>query len=236
MIDLYYWTTPNGHKITMFLEEAGLPYRIVPVHIGRGDQFKPDFLRISPNNKMPAIVDHAPADGGEPLAVFESGAILLYLADKIHRFIPDDLRGRNIVLQWLFWQMGGLGPMAGQNHHFVQYAPEKIPYAMDRYVKETARLYAVLDKHLSDGREFIAGSEYSIADMASYPWVVLYEWQSQKIEDTPHVAAWFERIKQRPATERAYARAKEVSTAPVVDEESKKVLFGQSAATVRGAP
>ena len=236
MIDLYYWTTPNGHKITMFLEEAGLPYRIVPVHIGRGEQFKPDFLRISPNNKMPAIVDHAPADGGEPLALFESGAILLYLADKIHRFIPADLRGRNMALQWLFWQMGGLGPMAGQNHHFVQYAPEKIPYAMDRYVKETARLYAVLDKHLSDGREFIAGAEYSIADMASYPWVVLYEWQSQKIEDTPHVAAWFERIKQRPATERAYARAKEVSTAPVVDEESRKVLFGQSAATVRTTP
>lgn len=233
MIDLYYWTTPNGHKITMFLEEAGLPYRIVPVHIGRGEQFKPDFLRISPNNKMPAIVDHAPADGGEPLALFESGAILLYLADKIHRFIPADLRGRNMALQWLFWQMGGLGPMAGQNHHFVQYAPEKIPYAMDRYVKETARLYAVLDKHLSDGREFIAGAEYSIADMASYPWVVLYEWQSQKIEDTPHVAAWFERIKQRPATERAYARAAEVSTVPVVDEESRKVLFGQSAATVR---
>ena len=236
MIDLYYWTTPNGHKITMFLEEAGLPYRIVPVHIGRGEQFKPDFLRISPNNKMPAIVDHAPADGGEPLALFESGAILLYLADKIHRFIPADLRGRNMALQWLFWQMGGLGPMAGQNHHFVQYAPEKIPYAMDRYVKETARLYAVLDKHLSDGREFIAGSEYSIADMACYPWIVLYEWQSQKIEDSPHIAAWFERIKQRPATERAYARAKEVSTAPVVDEESRKVLFGQSAATVRTTP
>jgi GST-like protein len=236
MIDLYYWTTPNGHKITMFLEEAGLPYRIVPVHIGRGEQFKPDFLRISPNNKMPAIVDHAPADGGEPLAVFESGAILLYLADKIHRFIPGDLRGRNMALQWLFWQMGGLGPMAGQNHHFVQYAPEKIPYAMDRYVKETARLYAVLDKHLSDGREFIAGAEYSIADMASYPWVVLHEWQSQKIEETPHVAAWYERIKHRAATERAYARAAEVSTAPVVDEESRKVLFGQSAATVRSTP
>jgi GST-like protein len=236
MIDLYYWTTPNGHKITMFLEESGLPYRIVPVHIGRGEQFKPDFLRISPNNRMPAIVDHAPADGGEPLAVFESGAILLYLADKIGRFIPADLRGRNMALQWLFWQMGGLGPMAGQNHHFVQYAPEKIPYAMDRYVKETARLYAVLDKHLSDGREFIAGSEYSIADMACYPWIVLYEWQSQKIEDSPHIAAWFERIKQRPATERAYARAKEVSTAPVVDEESRKVLFGQSAATVRTTP
>jgi len=233
MIDLYYWTTPNGHKITMFLEESGLPYRIVPVNISRGEQFKPDFLRISPNNRMPAIVDHAPADGGEPLAVFESGAILLYLADKIHRFIPADLRGRNVALQWLFWQMGGLGPMAGQNHHFVQYAPEKIAYAMERYVKETARLYAVLDKHLSDGREFIAGAEYSIADMASYPWVVLYEWQSQKIEHTPHVAAWFERIRQRPATERAYARAAEVSTAPVVDEESRKVLFGQSAATVR---
>jgi GST-like protein len=233
MIDLYYWTTPNGHKITMFLEESGLPYRIVPVNISRGEQFKPDFLRISPNNRMPAIVDHAPADGGEPLAVFESGAILLYLADKIHRFIPGDLRGRNMALQWLFWQMGGLGPMAGQNHHFVQYAPEKIPYAMERYLKETARLYAVLDKHLSDGREFIAGDEYSIADMASYPWVVLHEWQSQKIEDTPHVAAWYERIKQRPATERAYARAAEVSTAPVVDEESRKVLFGQSAATVR---
>ena len=233
MIDLYYWTTPNGHKITMFLEEAGLPYRIVPVNISRGEQFKPDFLRISPNNRMPAIVDHAPADGGEPLAVFESGAILLYLADKIGRFIPGDLRGRNMTLQWLFWQMGGLGPMAGQNHHFVQYAPEKIPYAMERYVKETARLYAVLDKHLSDGREFIAGAEYTIADMASYPWVVLYEWQSQKIEHTPHVAAWFERIKHRAATERAYARAAEVSTAPVVDEESRKVLFGQSAATVR---
>jgi GST-like protein len=233
MIDLYYWTTPNGHKITMFLEESGLPYRIVPVNISRGEQFKPDFLRISPNNRMPAIVDHAPADGGEPLAVFESGAILLYLADKIGRFIPADLRGRNMALQWLFWQMGGLGPMAGQNHHFVQYAPEKIAYAMERYVKETARLYAVLDKHLSDGREFIAGAEYSIADMASYPWVVLYEWQSQKIEDTPHVAAWFERIKHRAATERAYARAAEVSTAPVVDEESRKVLFGQSAATVR---
>ena len=233
MIDLYYWTTPNGHKITMFLEESGLPYRIVPVHIGRGEQFKPDFLRISPNNRMPAIVDHAPADGGEPLAVFESGAILLYLADKIGRFIPGDLRGRNMALQWLFWQMGGLGPMAGQNHHFVQYAPEKIPYAMDRYVKETARLYAVLDKHLSDGREFIAGSEYSIADMACYPWIVLYEWQSQKIEDSPHIAAWFERIQQRPATERAYARAQEINTAPVIDDESRKLLFGQSAATVR---
>ena len=150
MIDLHYWTTPNGHKITMFLEEAELPYRIVPVHIGQGEQFQPDFLKIAPNNRIPAIVDHAPADGGAPLSLFESGAILLYLADKSGRFIPADLRGRNEALQWLFWQMGGLGPMAGQNHHFSQYAPEKIPYAIERYVKETARLYAVLNKQLAE--------------------------------------------------------------------------------------
>ena len=232
MIDLYYWTTPNGHKITLFLEEAGLPYRIVPVNIGRGDQFKPEFLRIAPNNRMPAIVDHAPADGGAPLSVFESGAILLYLADKTKQFIPLDLRGRNMVLQWLFWQMGGLGPMAGQNHHFVQYAPEQLPYAIERYVKETARLYGVLNKQLSDGREFIAGN-YSIADMACYPWIVPYERQRQKLEDFPHLARWFERVGQRPATERAYALAREVNTAPVVDDAAKGVLFGQDASTVR---
>jgi hypothetical protein len=147
MIDLYYWTTPNGHKITMFLEEAGLDYRLLPINIGKGEQFAADFLKIAPNNRIPAIVDHAPADGGAPLALFESGAILLYLADKIGRFIPADLRGRNEAIQWLFWQMGGLGPMAGQNHHFTQYAPEPVPYAIKRYVKETARLYAVLNKH-----------------------------------------------------------------------------------------
>ena len=232
MIDLYYWTTPNGHKITLFLEEAGLPYRIVPVNIGRGDQFKPEFLRIAPNNRMPAIVDHAPADGRAPLSVFESGAILLYLADKTKQFIPLDLRGRNMVLQWLFWQMGGLGPMAGQNHHFVQYAPEQLPYAIERYVKETARLYGVLNKQLSDGREFIAGN-YSIADMACFPWIVPYERQRQKLEDFPHLARWFERVGQRPATERAYALAREVNTAPVVDDAAKGVLFGQDASTVR---
>lgn len=232
MIDLHYWTTPNGHKVTLFLEEAGLPYRIVPVHIGRGDQFKPEFLRIAPNNRIPAIVDHAPADGRAPLPVFESGAILLYLADKVKQFIPPDLRGRNTALQWLFWQMGGLGPMAGQNHHFVQYAPEQLPYAIERYVKETARLYGVLNKHLSDGREFIAG-DYSIADMACYPWIVPYERQHQKLEDFPHLAQWFERVGKRPATERAYALAKEVNTAPVVDEAAKGVLFGQDASTVR---
>jgi glutathione S-transferase len=167
MIDLHYWPTPNGHKITMCLEELGLPYRIVPVNIGRGEQFKPDFLRIAPNNRMPAIVDTAPADGGEPLSVFESGAILLYLGDKTRRYIPQDLRGRNRVLQWLFWQMGGLGPMAGQNHHFVQYAPEKLPYAIDRYVKETARLYAVLDKHLGAMAEAGTGGAASTGGAAT---------------------------------------------------------------------
>jgi GST-like protein len=237
LIDLYYWTTPNGHKITMFLEEAGLPYRIVPVHIGRGEQFQPDFLRIAPNNRIPAIVDHAPADGGPPLSVFESGAILLYLADKTQQFIPPDLRGRNAALQWLFWQMGGLGPMAGQNHHFVQYAPEKIPYAIERYVKETSRLYGVLNKHLGQmakqGREYIAG-DYSIADMASYPWVVPHERQRQRLADFPHLAAWFERIHLRPATERAYALAKDINTTPTInDDESRRLLFGQDASTVR---
>jgi GST-like protein len=232
MIELHYWTTPNGHKITMFLEESGLAYQIVPVHIGRGDQFKAEFLRIAPNNRIPAIIDHAPSDGGAPLSVFESGAILLYLADKIKRFIPQDLRGRTEVLQWLFWQMGGLGPMAGQNHHFRQYSPETLPYAIERYVKETARLYAVLNKHLSDGRPYIGG-DYSIADMASYPWIVPYERQGQRLEDFPHLAAWFARVKARPATERAYAIAKKINTLPVIDEEARKVLFGQDASSVR---
>jgi len=232
MIDLHYWTTPNGHKITMFLEETGLPYHMVPVHIGQGDQFKPEFLRIAPNNRIPAIVDHAPADGGDPLPVFESGAILLYLADKVNRFVPPDLRGRNVALQWLFWQMGGLGPMAGQNHHFVQYAPERLPYAIARYVNETARLYGVLNKHLSDGREFIAGV-YSIADMACYPWVVPHERQQQKLSDFPHLLTWFERVRSRPATERAYAIAQKINTAPVVDDAAKGILFGQDASTVR---
>ena len=232
MIDLYYWTTPNGHKITMFLEEAALPYRIVPVNIARGEQFNPEFLRIAPNNRIPAIVDNTPADGGAPLPVFESGAILLYLADKTRQFIPPDLRGRNLALQWLFWQMAGLGPMAGQNHHFVQYAPEQIPYAIERYVKETARLYAVLNKQLADGREYIAG-EYSIADMACYPWVVPHERQRQKLADFSHLARWFERVRQRPATERAYARAREINGTPVVDDAAKRILFGQDAASVR---
>ena len=233
MIDLYYWTTPNGHKVTLFLEEAGLPYRIVPINIGKGEQFAADFLKISPNNRIPAIVDHAPADGGAPLPVFESGAILLYLADKTGQFIAPDLRRRNETLQWLFWQMGGLGPMAGQNHHFTQYAPEPIPYAIERYVKETARLYAVLNKHLA-GREFIAG-DYSIADMACYPWIVPHERQGQNLDDFPELKRWFAAIRERPATQRAYALAKEINPAPVVTEEAKRVLFGQDASTVRPA-
>ena len=236
MIDLYYWTTPNGHKITMLLEEAGLAYRLLPIHIGKGEQFEPGFLRIAPNNRIPAIVDQAPTDGGAPIPIFESGAILLYLADKTGAFIPQDLRGRNVALQWLFWQMGGLGPMAGQNHHFGTYAPEKIPYAIERYVKETARLYGVLNKQLGEraaaGQHYIAG-DYSIADMACYPWVVPYERQGQKLEDFPHLHAWFERIRARPGTERAYARVKEFATAPLMDEAARKVLFGQDASTVR---
>ncbi|AUO21651.1 MULTISPECIES: glutathione binding-like protein [Pseudomonas] len=210
MIDLYYWTTPNGHKVSLFLEEAGLPYEVHPINIGQGDQFKPDFLKIAPNNRIPAIVDQNPTDGGAPISLFESGAILLYLAEKTGKFIPQDLRGRQEALQWLFWQMGGLGPMAGQNHHFSQFAPEKIPYAIKRYVDETARLYGVLDRRLAD-RTFVAGEEYSIADMAIYPWIVSHKWQSQKLEDFPHVERWFNHIKQRPATVRAYELVQKVN-------------------------
>ena len=227
MIDLYYWTTPNGHKISIFLEEAGLPYTVRPIHIGKGEQFAPDFLAIAPNNRIPAIVDHAPADGGAPIPRFESGAILLYLADKTQRFVPQDLRGRNDALQWLFWQMGGLGPMAGQNHHFGSAAPEKIPYAIDRYVRETARLYGVLDRRLAD-REFVAG-DYSIADMASYPWIVSHAKQQQDLGDFPHLRRWFDTIRARPAVQRAYALVDTVNPpgAPQPSaEEQARILYG----------
>ncbi len=210
MIDLYYWTTPNGHKISLFLEEAGLRYDVHPINISQGEQFQPLFLKIAPNNRIPAIVDHEPADGGEPLSLFESGAILLYLAEKTGKFLPKDLRGRQVALQWLFWQMGGLGPMAGQNHHFSQFAPEKIPYAIKRYIDETARLYGVLDKQLANN-EFVAGSEYSIADMAIYPWIVSHKWQSQNLEDFPNVQRWFNHIKDRPATVKAYALVQKIN-------------------------
>ncbi len=232
MIDLYYWTTPNGHKITMALEEMGLPYTIRPINISKGDQFAPDFLKISPNNRIPAIVDHAPEGGGAPVSVFESGAILVYLAEKSGKFMPAGVRGRFEVLQWLFWQMGGLGPMAGQNHHFVQYAPEQIPYAIDRYVKETNRLYGVMNKRLAD-REFLAGA-YSIADMAAYPWIVPWKRQQQNLDDFPNLRRWFNAIRERPATERAWAVAEKVNaTQPAVTEEGKKILFGQTAGVVK---
>lgn len=229
MIDLYYWTTSNGHKVTLFLEEAGLPYRLHPINIGKGEQFAPDFLAIAPNNRIPAIVDTDPAGGGAPVSLFESGAILLYLAEKIGRFLPADLRGRVEVLQWLFWQVGGLGPMAGQNHHFRNYAPEKVPYAIDRYLKETNRLYGVLDRRLAD-RRFVAGDDYTIADMASYPWI-LPEAQGQDIERFPNLKRWRDEIAARPATARAYALVDRVNPNPpgVRTEAERRILFGQTA-------
>jgi len=235
MIDLYYWTTPNGHKLTIFLEETGLPYNIKPINIGKGQQFDPAFLKISPNNKIPAIVDHEPADGGAPLSLFESGAILHYLAEKTGRFLAADFRARWETFKWLHWQMGNLGPMAGQNHHFVHYAPEKLPYAIDRYVNETNRLYAVLNKRLAD-REYIAG-DYSIADIASFPWVIPKR-QSQNIDEFPHLKRWKETIAARPAVQRAYEIAKRLNPASAspsrsFTEKEKKILFGQTAAVVK---
>jgi GST-like protein len=227
MIELSYWTTPNGHKITIFLEESETPYRIVPVNISKGEQFGAEFLAISPNNRIPAILDTDPADGGEPIGVFESGAILQYLAEKTGKFLPADIRGRTEAMQWLFWQMGGLGPMAGQNHHFSMYAPEKLPYAIERYVKETNRLYGVLNKRLAD-REYVAG-DYSIADMASYPWIVPYQRQGQNLDDFPHLKRWFHAIAERPAVIRAYALAKQINEQPVVSETARLHLFGQTA-------
>ena len=239
-IELYFWPTPNGWKITIMLEELGVPYEVKYVNIGRGEQFKPSFLKIAPNNRMPAVVDpEGPKPGGgyggEPISIFESGAILQYMGRKFGRFYPQDERSRAEVEQWLFWQMGGLGPMAGQNHHFRNYAPEKIPYAIDRYINETNRLYGVLNKRLAD-RAFVAG-DYSIADMASYPWVVPYANQGQNIDDFPHVKRWLETIAARPATQRAYAKAKEINPnfgQPAIrTEEERKLLFGQTASVVK---
>jgi len=226
MIDFYFWTTPNGYKVLMFIEETGIPYRIVPVNISKGEQFEPEFLRISPNNKMPAIVDNSPAERDLPISLFESGAILQYLAEKTGQFLPEDKAGRAEVFQWLFWQVGGLGPMLGQNLHFGQYAPEKIPYAIDRYVDETSRLFKVLDKRLED-REFIA-DKYSIADIASYPWVFKHPYLQIKFEDFPNLKRWFETIEQRPAVARAYEIGASINTTPTVTEESRKFLLGQN--------
>ncbi len=227
MIDLYYWTTPNGHKVPMFLEEAGVPYVIHGINIGKGEQFAPAFLKISPNNRIPAIVDSEPDDGGPPISLFESGAILLYLAEKTGKLLPQDPRGRAMTLEWLFWQVGGLGPMAGQNHHFSGYSREKIPYAINRYVNETNRLYGVLDGHLAN-HKFIADT-YSIADIACYPWIVPYEKQGQELEGFLNLKRWFYEIAAMPSVKRAYEKAEELNTAPSVDEASHKILFGQTA-------
>ncbi len=237
MIDLYYWPTPNGHKVTLLLEElaeAGQPleYTIKPVNIGAGDQFKPDFLAISPNNRMPAIVDHAPHGGGAPLSLFESGAILLYLADKTGHFIAQDLRGRASALEWLFWQMGGLGPMSGQMGHFHVYAPEKIGYAMDRYRNETRRLHGVLDKRLGQSA-FLAGDDYGIADMASYPWIDVYPDLAPDFTAFPDLKRWHDTIAARPATRRAYALGPTINpqAGKPLNDEQRRQLFGQGAGT-----
>ncbi|WP_201832275.1 glutathione S-transferase N-terminal domain-containing protein [Microvirga zambiensis] len=226
-IELYYWPTPNGWKITIMLEECGLPYTVLPVNIGKGDQFKPDFLAISPNNKMPAIVDHD-GPGGEPISVFESGAILQYLGRKTGKFYPQDERGRVEVDQWLFWQMGGFGPMLGQAHHFRIYAPEKVDYAIDRYTNETNRLYGVLNKRLAD-REFVAG-EYSIADMAIAPWAKLWERQGQNIDEFPHAKRWLETVLARPAVQRGIkVSSEEREKTDLTDPKVQAILFGQRA-------
>jgi GSH-dependent disulfide-bond oxidoreductase len=235
MIDLYYWTTPNGHKITIFLEETGLPYKIFPINIGKGEQFAKDFLAISPNNRIPAMIDHEPPGGGAPIPVFESGEMLLYLAEKAGKFLSKDIRARTQALEWLFWQMANLGPNSGQNNHFSNYATDKIPYAMDRYRNEVNRLYGVLDRRL-DGRDYVAG-EYSIADMAIYPWIVPHERQHQNIADFPNIKRWLDAIASRPAVVRAYAKAKEVNPNPggIRTAEERAILFGQTAASVKSA-
>ncbi|NHB93241.1 glutathione binding-like protein [Photorhabdus cinerea] len=206
MIDLYYAPTPNGHKITLFLEEAGLPYNIHRIDIGAGDQFKPEFLAISPNNKIPAIVDQQPANDSKPVAIFESGAILIYLAEKTGKLLSKDMHERIQSLQWLFWQVGGFGPMLGQNHHFNRFAPEKVPYAINRYQEETKRLYKVLNTQL-EKPPYLGGQEYSIADIATYPWARSHEYQNIDLDDYPAVKKWFDIISQRPATQTAYSKA-----------------------------
>lgn len=226
MIDLYYWPTPNGWKVTIMLEECALPYRVIPVNIGAGDQFKPDFLRISPNNRMPAIIDSGAADG--PLSIFESGAILLYLAERTGQFLPRDIHGRSEVLQWLFWQVGGLGPMAGQLGHFRNYAQETIPYAVDRYVREFNRLLGVMERRLAD-REFLAGA-YSIADMASWPWVRSHERLGQPLDEFPQVKRWFDTIAARPAVQKGVDVGADLRQNGM-SEDARKVLFGQTAAS-----
>ena len=227
-IELYYWPTPNGWKISIMMEELGIPYEIKFVNIGAGDQFKPEFLKIAPNNRMPAIIDPEGPDG-KPISVFESGAILQYLGRKFNQFYPNDERARVEVDEWLMWQMGGLGPMAGQTHHFRVYAPEKVPYALERYTNEVNRLYGVLNKRL-EGREFIAG-EYSIADMACIGWAQLWERQGQDIKQFPNLENWIERMKARPAVAKGLALGLEKREQSNFDKDKDQqaVLFGQKA-------
>ncbi|MXN51432.1 glutathione S-transferase family protein [Shinella sp. AETb1-6] len=228
-IEVYYWPTPNGYKVTIMLEELGVPYDVSYINIGKGEQFAPDFLKIAPNNRMPAIID-PDGPGGAPISIFESGAILQYLGRKYGQFYPADERRRVDVDQWLFWQMGGLGPMAGQAHHFRDYAPEKIAYGIDRYTNEVNRLYGVMNRRLAD-RDYLAG-DYSIADMACVGWVRSYEKQGQDLNDFPHLKRWFETVMARPAVERGIAvgqeeRARQANLAE--DKEAQKILFGQRA-------
>ncbi len=227
MIDFYFWTTPNGYKVLMLLEETGISYRVLPVNISKGDQFKAGFLKISPNNKIPAIVDTSPAPGEHPISIFESGAIMLHLAEKTRTFLPEDLQGRNEVLQWLFWQVGGIGPMFGQNLHFGQYAQDKIPYAISRYTDETSRLFNVLDKQLNKSR-YIVGNKYSIADMTTYPWIFKHPVLGIEIDDYLNVKRWFDDVAQRSATVSAYEIGATINTTPTITEESRAILLGQS--------
>ena len=232
MIDFFFSATPNGLKVRLFLEEAELEHRIVPVKLSRGEQHRPEYLKISPNGKIPAIVDYAPADGAGPLALFESGAILMYLAEKTGRFMPADLRGRMDVMQWVFWQHGGLGPMGGQIGHFNVFAPERVPYAIDRYTREVHRLYGVLDRRL-DGREYVAGGGYSIADMACYPWIVPHAPHGQDLDDFPHLQRWFETMRARPGVRATYDGVKDVysKSEETLSDEARRILFGRVAET-----
>jgi len=225
MIDVYSWPTPNGHKIHIMLEECGLSYRVIPVNIREGDQFKPEFLKISPNNRIPAIVDPVGPDG-KPISLFESGAILVYLAAKTGRFMPATDRAKYEVLQWLMFQMGGVGPMLGQNHHFRLYAPEKLPYAIDRYTNEARRLYGVMDRRLAQSA-YLGGEDYSIADIATFPWLRTWERQGVVLSEYPHVKAWFEKIADRPAVQRGVKVLAEMRQ-PITDDKSREILFGKT--------
>ncbi|WP_427912079.1 glutathione S-transferase N-terminal domain-containing protein [Ramlibacter sp. MMS24-I3-19] len=225
MIDVYTWPTPNGHKVHIMLEECGLPYKAIPVNIGAGDQFAAEFLAISPNNKIPAITDPDGPDG-RPISLFESGAILVYLAGKTGRFLPEDVRGRYEVLQWLMFQMGGVGPMLGQNHHFRQYAPEKLPYAIERYTNEARRLYGVIDRRLA-ASPWLGGAEYSIADMATWPWLRNWKNQGMELSTHPHLERWFHAIESRPAVQRGVQVLAEMRR-PLTDDKTRDVLFGKT--------